>query len=80
MKPSPSYKNPPDSLNPEAEDIWRYTVKKYADSIYESKDLVEQWKVAKNNFERLCHLKGVSPYLHTLEALVHRLHNVVENF
>lgn len=62
MKPAPSYKNPPEHMNPEARDIWRYTVKRYADDVYQSKNLREQWEKAKSHFTRLCKLKGVTPY------------------
>ncbi len=78
MKPAPSYKNYPARLNPSAMDVWRHTVKKYADSIYESKDLEEQWKTAKNNFERLCKIKGLTPYVDPLEALARRIERIAK--
>jgi len=53
MKPAPSYKNPPNALNPDASSVWRYTVKHYADSIYESKDLTTQWTVDKKQLRTL---------------------------
>ena len=62
MKPTPSFRNPPEHMNPEASDIWRHTVSRYADGIYESKNLREQWEKAKSHFERLCKLKGIDPY------------------
>jgi len=79
MKPAPSYKNTPSSLNPDAYSVWRYTVKHYADSIYESKDLTTQWTVAKNNFERLCRIRNIAPYANKLEALANRLAQLAEN-
>lgn len=63
MKPSPSLKNRPDHMTPEAEPIWDMVCKKYADSIYESKALRSQWATAKNHFHRICELKGIKPYL-----------------
>ena len=62
MKPSPSYRNKPDAMNPAAEEVWRSVVKKFADDIYQSKNLVEQWRAAKNHFERVCAQRKIKPY------------------
>ena len=78
MKPAPSYSNAPDAINPSAMKLWRHTVKVHADTIYESKDLAQQWKSAKGNFERLCKIKGIPPYVDVLEALAVRLAILVE--
>ena len=75
MKPAPSFKNPPEHMNPDANDIWRHTVSVYADGIYQSKNLREQWEKARSHFERLCKLKGVAPYnnYHKAAARLERL-------
>jgi hypothetical protein len=62
MKRAPSYKNPPSAMNPDAMDVWRHVVKHYADDIYESKAMRDQWRKAKSHFERACSLKGIPPY------------------
>lgn len=78
MKRAPSYKNPPASMNPAAMDIWRYVVKHYADDIYESKSMRDQWKKAKSHFERTCASKSVHPY-EPLTALVLRLERLARS-
>ncbi len=62
MKRAPSYKNPPSAINPGALEVWRYVVKHFADDIYESKSMRDQWKKAKSHFERLCRKKDILPY------------------
>ena len=62
MKMAPSTKNPPEYLSRGAEHLWEYTLKHYADDIYEPKTLREQWAKAKGHFHRICSLKGVEPY------------------
>lgn len=62
MKRAPSYRNHPSAMNPGAEDVWRYVVKHYADDIYESKAMRDQWRKAKSHFERMCASKGIAPY------------------
>ena len=62
MKPAPSLKNLPENIHPDAKDVWAHIVRKYADDIYESKNLREQWEKAKRHFERLCRLREVTPY------------------
>jgi len=71
MKKAPSYKNPPSSMNPDAENIWRSVLRKFSDDIYESKSLIDQWKKAKAHFERSCRKLGVPPY--SLVSLAQRL-------
>lgn len=80
MKPAPSYKNPPERLNPEAMDLWRRTVRRYADDIYASKNLREQWEKAKSHFERQCRLKGVSPYTNGFHRAAARLERLIRRF
>lgn len=72
MKPSPSYKNTPDAMNPAALYLWKEVIKKFADDIYESKSLVEQWRSAKSHFERACSRNKIKPY-DPLMAMVKRL-------
>lgn len=74
MKKAPSYKNPPSSINPEAVELWKDVLRKFADDIYESKSLTDQWKKAKSHFERTCSKKGISPY--SLVSLAKRLRDV----
>lgn len=62
MKRAPSYKNAPSAMNPAAMDIWKFVVKRYADDIYESKSMRDQWRKAKSHFGRVCAQKGISPY------------------
>ena len=62
MKRAPSYKNSPSAIDPAATDIWRWVVKHYADDIYESKSMRDQWRKAKSHFERTCAKKGITPY------------------
>jgi len=62
MKRAPSYKNPPAAINEAAMDVWRWVVKHYADDIYESKSMRDQWRKAKSHFERICAKRGVPPY------------------
>jgi len=78
MKPSPSYKNGPDAMNPAADSVWRWVVKHYSSDIYESKLLVEQWRRAKAHFERICSLKKIEPY-DTLTAMAVRLERIARN-
>jgi hypothetical protein len=78
MKRAPSYKNPPAAINEAAMDIWRWVVKHYADDIYESKAMRDQWRKAKSHFERICSTKGIPPYaqeasLMALAARIERL-------
>jgi len=75
MKRAPSYKNEPSAINPEAVGLWRLVVKKYADDIYESKSMRDQWRKAKSHFERHCAKQGVVPYA-TLSSLVTRLEQI----
>lgn len=69
MKRAPSYKNQPSSMNPAAEEVWRYVVKHYADDIYESKSMRDQWKKAKSHFERMSAQRGVTPYVQSASLL-----------
>lgn len=62
MKTAPSYKNAPSAINEAAWDVWRWVVKHYADDIYESKSMRDQWRKAKSHFERTCVKRGVPPY------------------
>lgn len=71
MKKAPSYKNPPSSLNPSAEGVWKRVLRKFADDIYESKSLTDQWRKAKAHFERACHKEGIPPY--SLLSIARRL-------
>lgn len=73
MKRAPSYKNPPSSMNPMAIDVWKWVVKHFADDIYESKSMRDQWRKAKSHFERVCTARGVSPYLGTEDSQTLRL-------
>jgi len=72
VKNTPSPNNAPARLNPEAESIWRNVCKKYADDIYDAKTVRRQWAKARAHFERICGLKGVSPYLDSGETPSHR--------
>ena len=75
MKSAPSYANTPEYMNPDARDVWRHTVRRYADDIYESKNLREQWETARSHFTRLCRLREVQPYnnYHKAAAQLERL-------
>lgn len=75
MKPAPSFNNTPEYMNPEAADVWEHVVKRYADDIYESKNLREQWDKAKSHFARLCRLQEIEPYskYHQAYARLERL-------
>jgi hypothetical protein len=63
MKRAPSYKNTPSSMNPAALDVWKWVVKHFADDIYESKSMRDQWRKAKSHFERVCTARKISPYV-----------------
>lgn len=80
MKPAPSYKNPPEYMNPDAQDIWRHAVRRYADDIYESKSLRDQWKKAVSHFTRLCNLRGVQPYNSYHKAAAQLKHLLLRRF
>lgn len=71
MKTAPSLKNPPSSMNPTALNVWKRVVKKYADQIYDSKALREQWATARRLFERSCRQEGIPPYTEDTDKHTH---------
>lgn len=62
MKTAPSKKNPPSAINPAALEVWDHVCHRFADEIYQSKNLTEQWACAKRRFERACELREIAPY------------------
>lgn len=82
MKRAPSFRNSPSQMNPKAEDLWREILKKYADDIYESKSMRDQWRKAKSHFERVCKLRKVAPYVQeeTLLNIATRLAKLTRSF
>jgi hypothetical protein len=71
MKTAPSLKNPPSAMNPDAQSIWEHVIKKYADHIYDSKALREQWATARRLFERTCKQSDIPPYVEETDKHIH---------
>lgn len=77
MKHSPSIKNPPSAINPDAIRIWEGVVREHADDIYESKNSRVQWTKAKYFFEKLCRKERIEPYVDgPLTSLASRLNRI----
>jgi hypothetical protein len=69
MKQPPSAEVYPSNLNMEALDVWVYVIRKYADLIFGSKSLGNQWFRACRIFEQACKSRNLSPYINNSCAL-----------
>lgn len=75
---SPSIENMPENINPGAVEIWEHVIRRFADEIYTNRRLVDvQWKCAISNFERICVIRHINPYISTIKNASARLKNLV---
>jgi hypothetical protein len=59
---SPSYINTPDNISKKALPVWKYIIVKYADEIFNSRLVDNQWKTSIYLFEKICKNKGILCY------------------
>jgi hypothetical protein len=59
---SPGKFNFPSGMNQQASHIWIHVLSRYADLIFSSGEISDQWSRAFKMFERACQSRGIEPY------------------
>jgi hypothetical protein len=59
---SPSKKNTPKGMNPEAKKVWVHIIHRYSDLLFGSPEIETQWFRAKRMFEQACKSRDLEPY------------------
>jgi hypothetical protein len=62
VRRSPSKQDTPPSINPKALDVWVHVLRRYADLVFSSRDVDDQWARATKMYERACQSRGIDPY------------------